>query len=153
VTVHPGFDFWLDGVDSSDADVAASMEAANSAVVPTVRLGSVEAAYWARLRARTSLRWVLPYDEEPLLDAMARLHAGGEDRLGDGSRYIGSFRAHGLLVPVWDLADGTTADDVEEPAARYAQRLADALASPRPLTDEERRARSGLSGRQVTLRQ
>jgi len=170
VTVHAGFDFWLDGVvgageaDSAggavsqggavaDPEIAASMERANSAVVPTVRLTSVEAAYWAQLRGRCSLRWVLPHDEEPLLDAMARLHAADADRLLPDSRYIGSFRAHGLLVPVWDLPDGTRPDVVEEPAAAYAERLGEALAERRPLTDAERRARSGLLSRQVTLRQ
>src|SRR5262249_41204622 len=46
VTVHEGFDFWLDGVDDRAPDVVASMERANEAVVPTARLASVEAAYW-----------------------------------------------------------------------------------------------------------
>ena len=153
VTVHEGFDYWIEGVEDTSEEVAASLERANAAVVPTQRLVSVEAAYWAQLRDRVSLRWALPYDEEPLLDAMARLHVSGDDRLGDGSRFIGSFRALGLLVPVWDLADGTLADDVEDAAAAYAERVADALASPRPLTEPERRARSGLLSRQITLRQ
>ena len=153
VTVHEGFDYWIEGVEDRNEEVAASMERANAAVVPTQRLVSVEAAYWAQLRDRVSLRWALPYDEEPLLDAMARLHVSGDDRLGDGSRFIGSFRALGLLVPVWDLAEGTLADDVEDPAAAYAERVADALASPRALSEPERRARSGLLSRQITLRQ
>jgi hypothetical protein len=152
ITVHEGFDFWIEGVEDTNPEVAASMERANAAVVPTARLVSVEGAYWARLRDRISLRWALPHDEEPLLDAMARLHVAGADRLGDGSRFIGSFRAHGLLVPVWDLADGTLADDVEDPAAAYHERLSEALAEPRPLTEDERRARSGLLSRQITLR-
>jgi hypothetical protein len=87
-----------------------------------------------------------------LLDAMARLHAAGADSMGDGSRYVGSFRAHGLLVPVWDLPAGTPAESVEKPAATYADRLADALASSAPLSSAERSARSGLLTRQVTLR-
>jgi hypothetical protein len=152
VTVHEGFDFWIEGVEETTPEVAASMERANAAVVPTARLVSVEGAYWARLRDRTSLRWALPHDEEPLLDAMARLHVAGADRLGDGSRFIGSFRAQGLLVPVWDLADGTLPDDVEDPAAAYGEQLSEALAEPRPLTADERRARSGLLSRQITLR-
>lgn len=153
VTVHPGFDFWLEGVDDVDAETTASLERANAAVVPTARLVSVEAAYWAQLRDRPSLRWALPHEEEPLLDAMARLHAAGADLVGAGSRFIGSFRAHGLLVPVWDLAPGTLADDVEDDAVAYAARLGEALAEDRPLTSEERRARAGLAGRQITLRQ
>jgi hypothetical protein len=95
---------------------------------------------------------VLPHDEDTLLDALARLHARGATSLGDGTRYIGSFRAHGLLVPVWDLAPGATADDVEEAALAFEARLQEALAADSPLTSDERRARAGVVSRQLTLR-
>jgi hypothetical protein len=154
VMVHSGFEFWLDGLEdgSASSDVAASMERANEAAVPTERLSMVEAAYWCRIGDRSHLRWVLPYEEGPLLDAMARLKATGREGLGEGTRFVGSFRAHGLLVPVWDLAEGTTAEDVEDPAHDYADRLTEALAETAPLDEDARRARSGLLSRQVTLR-
>jgi len=153
VQVHSGFDFWLEGVDDDRSpDVVASMERANEAVVPTVRLSSVEAAYWCEIRDRQHLRWVLPHDEEAFLDAIARLHATGTDDLGEGSRYVGSFRAHGLVVPVWDLAAGTGAEAVEEPVEALAGRLAEALAETGPLGPDARRARDGLRSRQITLR-
>lgn len=152
VTVHGGFDFWIEGVGDVDPTVRASLERANAGVVPTERLAGVEAAYWCRVTAKEHLRWVLPHDEAPLLDAMARLHARGADSLGEGTRYVGSFRASGLLVPVWDLPLGHGAAALEEPAAAYAERLAEALADTTPLTDAERRARAGLLSRQVTLR-
>ena len=151
-TVHSGFDFWLDGTGDPSADVQASLERANSSVVPTSRLTGVEAAYWCRIGTKEHLRWVMPYDEEPLLDALARLHARGEDGLGDATRLIGTFRAHGLLVPVWDLAPGTEATEVEEPAGAFATRLTATLAETGELTEPERRARAGLTNRQVTLR-
>ena len=72
--------------------------------------------------------------------------------IGDDTRYIGSFRAHGLLVPVWDLPPETEAEACEQPTAALRARLDDVLASPRPLTGEERRARAGLLSRQLTLR-
>lgn len=152
VTVHEGFDFWVEGVEDPDGDVAASLERANAAVIPTVRLSSVEAAYWCRMRERSHLRWALPYDEEPALDALARLAAARELTLGEGTRYVGSFRAHGLLVPVWDLPHGMEASELEEPVAALKQRLDAVLAEPRTLSAEERRARSGLLSRQLTLR-
>ena len=152
VTVHDGFDFWLEGVDDRSPEVIASMERANEAVVPTVRLASVEAAYWCQIRDRHHLRWVVPHDEDALMDALARLHALGADTVGDGSRYVGSFRAHGLVVPVWDLAVGTPADALEEPVAAFAGRLAESLEETAPLSDAARRARDGLRGRQLTLR-
>jgi hypothetical protein len=154
VTVREGFEYWIEGVvvDDRDADVAESLERANAGVVPTVRLVSVSAAYWAGMPERNTLRWVLPEDEEPLLDALARLHAGGGLPLGAGTRFIGTFRAHGLLVPVWDLPVDTRADDVEDAAAAFRTRLDDALGDSSPLSTTERHARSGLLTRQLTLR-
>jgi hypothetical protein len=151
IEVHDGFDFWLDDGDRSP-EVVASMERANEAVVPTVRLTSVEAAYWCEIRGRYHLRWVVPHDEDTLLDALSRLHAAGADSIGEGSRYVGSFRAHGLVVPVWDLAEGTSAEAIEEPVDAFSGRLAEALADTSPLDDVARRARSGLRSRQLTLR-
>ena len=152
VTVHDGFDHWVEGAADVDGEVAAAMERANASVVPTVKLRSVASAYWCAVRERAHLRWVLPDDEEPLLDALARLQQDGGLGLGDDTRYVGSFRAHGLLVPVWDLPPDAVADDVEQPAADLRARLDEALAAPRPLTDDERRARAGLLSRQLTLR-
>jgi hypothetical protein len=154
VTVHDGFDFWVADADEAelDGEVRESLERANSAVVPTVRLTTVEAAYWCRIGERTHLRWVMPHDEEPLLDALARLHAAGASRIGDAGRYVGAFRAHGLLVPVWDLAPDAEAADVEQPAAAFETALVEALGRTEPLTAEERRARAGVVSRQITLR-
>ena len=67
-------------------------------------------------------------------------------------RFVGMFRAHGLLTPVWDLPVGTGAEAVEEPAARFADDLAEALADESDLSSDERAARSGLANRQVTIR-
>ncbi|HZB50376.1 MAG TPA: DUF5926 family protein, partial [Mycobacteriales bacterium] len=61
-------------------------------------------------------------------------------------------RAHGLLVPVWDLPVDEPAQTWTEPAAAFADRLAGALAASGSLTAAERRARDGIRGRQVTLR-
>ena len=151
VTVHDGFDYWVEGADDPDGEVAASMEKANATVIPTVKLSSVQSAYWCRMRERSHLRWVLPHDEEPLLDALARMSVDGGLGLGEGTRYVGSFRAHGLLVPVWDLPLETDAEQVEEPAVAWRARLDAALAET-GLSPEARRARSGLLSRQLTLR-
>jgi Family of unknown function (DUF5926)/SEC-C motif len=152
VRVHAGFDFWLEGVEDRSPEVVASMERANEAAVPTVRLTSVEAAYWCQIRDRFHLRWVVPHDEDALLDALARLHAVGADTVGEGSRYVGSFRAHGLVVPVWDLPSGTSAESLEEPVDAFAVRLGEAMADSTPLDEAGRRARAGLRSRQLTLR-
>lgn len=157
VELHDGFDFWLTGTEPEDGteqseQVRESMERANAAIVPTVRLDGVEAAYWCRIGHKEHLRWVLPHDEEVLLDGLARLRARQDDGLGSGTRLIGTFRALGVLVPVWDLAPGTEAPDVEAPAQAFLRRLEDALTEDAPLSAEERSARAGLANRQVTLR-
>lgn len=152
VTVYEGFDFWIEPDVDPAPEVRASLEQANEAVQPTARLASVEAAYWCRLGDRDQLRWVMPYEEDALLDGLARLHARDADHLGEGTRLLGTFRGHGRLVPVWDLVEGTTAEEVEEPAAALAERLAEAVDDSAPLGADARRARAGLANRQVTIR-
>ena len=153
VTVHDGFDFWVADVEETDrAAMTAALEQANAAATPTARLTTVEAAYWTNVGPKEHLRWVMPEPEDRLLDALARLHAGGQDGLVDGSRFVGMFRAHGLLAPVWDLPVGTGPEALEDPAERFAADLVEALADTSDLTAEERSARSGLANRQVTIR-
>lgn len=152
VEVHQGFDFWLEGTEDITPQVRESLERANSAVVPTARLESVEAAYWCQMGERRHLRWVLPHAEDQLLDGLARLHAAQATPVVPASRYIGAFRVHGLMVPVWDLPTDLTAEDLEGPAKAFAERLADAVSRTEPLTPEERRARAGVVSRQLTLR-
>lgn len=151
-TLHEDFGFWLQEDADRTAEVEASLERANAAVVPTARLTGVESAYWCRIGDRAHLRWVMPHDEDRLLDALARLAAAGTLPLADDTRYAGSFRAHGRLVPVWDLPVDPPAGSWEAPAAAFATRLSDALDASAPLTSKERRAREGLRGRQLTLR-
>ncbi|MFF0266248.1 DUF5926 family protein [Kribbella sp. NPDC004536] len=153
VKVHEGFDYWVgENVEDPTGEVAAGLERANAAAAPTVRLESVDAAYWTQIGDRIYLRWVLPYSEDTLLDALARLHAAGSSAIVDGSRLIGSFRALGVLAPVWELPEGTSAADVEKPAADFATALEKALATEAPLTTAERAAKAGLASRQLTIR-
>jgi hypothetical protein len=149
--VHSGFEFWVPDAENATPEVSASLERANAAAIPTVKLTGVDAAYWCETPDKNHLRWVMPHPEEQLLDALARLHAAGRSSLGEGTRLVGSFRAHGLTVPVWDLPTGVTAEDIEKPATEFAERLATTLATDAPLTADERRARGGLTNRQVTL--
>jgi hypothetical protein len=156
LTIHADFTWWLSPEDaaSPSAEVAATLERANAVIMPTeaVSADEVRAAYWVDTGAKAHLRWVRPEPEERLVAALARLQAAGGLDLGEGSRYVGSFRAHGLVVPVWDLDREKHAKEWAEPAAAFAVRLDEALADDAPLTDAERRARDALAGKQVTLR-
>jgi hypothetical protein len=152
VTVRQDFGFWLEGTDAGE-EAAAALQSANDAVLPTELLDGLGAAYWVRPSSeRAHLRWVRSEDEEPLLDALARLRAAETLTLGEGTRYAGAFRAHGLVVPVWDLPADAPAADWAGPAAQFEERLTAALSSSEPLTHDERRARAGLLSRQITLR-
>jgi hypothetical protein len=152
VTVHEGFDWWLGDVTERDPDMVDALDQANGAVSPTARLTSVDAAYWVDAGSKEHLRWVLPQDESALLDALARLHAAGDDSVGEGSKLVGMFRAHGLLTPVWDLAPGTGPAALEEPVVAFAARLERALGDASDLDAEQRAARTLLASQQVTLR-
>ncbi|SDY17284.1 hypothetical protein SAMN05444365_101928 [Micromonospora pattaloongensis] len=152
ITMHDGFDFWLDEGASDDPNVKASLERANASIYPTVRLAAARAAYWCRVPEKAHVRWVLPDDEDTALDALSRLSAGGELPLGEGTKFAGMFRAHGLLVPVWDVPGEPEAAEWEAPLADFAKRYADALAQEGPLDSAARRAKQGLLGRQLTIR-
>ena len=151
VAVKDGFDFWVEGTDPT-GQTAAMLDSANESINPTVRLAGVDAAYWTEIGERRFLRWVMPHDEATLLNALARLRHRDDDALGEGIRLIGSFRTHGLLVPVWEMPADTDAADLEKPAAAFGKRLTETLCDKAPLTSEERAARNGLANRQLTIR-
>jgi hypothetical protein len=153
IAMQSGFDYWLDEGATDDPEVASSLERANTSIYPTVRMAATTAAYWCQVPDRAHMRWVLGDDEDQALDALARLSAAGDLRLGEATKFAGMFRAHGRLVPVWDLPMDTPGADWEEPLASLAKRYADAIQpAGTALTPEERRARQGLIGRQITLR-
>jgi hypothetical protein len=152
ITLHDGFGYWLEGDAADDPTVQASLERANASIYPTARMAAAKAAYWTRVPERAHVRWVLAEDENPALDALARLSAAGELTLGEGTRFAGMFRAHGLLVPVWDVPREPESTQWEAPLAELAKRYGAAVTVDEPLTSEQRRARQGLLGRQITLR-
>jgi hypothetical protein len=151
VTVEDSYDFWLPESEPRTPDLAAALAEADETILPTQKLAGVEAAYRCEIGERTFLRWVMPHPEQELTDAVARLHAAGESSLGGDSKYLGSFRALGVLAPVWEIDRETTAADLEAPTAAFAERLTAALAVDAPLTDAERRARAGVVSRLLTL--
>jgi hypothetical protein len=152
VTVHDDFGWWLETPAEEGSEVALSLEQANAAIMPTARIGSLPGAYWVDAGEKAHLRWVRPEEEADVMSALARLSAAGELDLGEGSRYVGSFRAHGRLVPVWDLDREAHPSEWEGPATEFLQRYERAVADDTPLSSTERRARDGILGRQFTLR-
>jgi hypothetical protein len=156
LTVHQDFNWWVPEGVQPDPQVAATIEQANHAIMPSDRLelgADVRgAAWWVDAGERAHLRWVRPEDEDDLMPALARVHAAGGLHLGEGSRFAGSFRTHGLLVPVFDLDRERHPSEWVGPATEFGARLTQALATDAPLTSAERRSRDGLRSRQITLR-
>ncbi|MBA8827576.1 hypothetical protein FHX42_004972 [Saccharopolyspora lacisalsi] len=154
--LYDDFSWWMPEDTEPSREVQLSLERANAAITPTQRIDAegVCSAYWVDTGTKAHLRWVRSESEDRLIAALARLSARGELALDEDSRYAGSFRAHGLIVPVWDLDREKHASEWREPARALGQRLEEALSSldDEPLTSTERRAREGLRGRQVTIR-
>ena len=155
VTLHKDFSWWLADREP-DPEERAALERANSVILPTERVDApgVRAAYWVDTGSKAHLRWVRPEPEDRLMGALARLSERGELELSDAGRYAGSFRAHGLLVPVWDLDREMHSTEWQLPVETFAARLDAALAGldDEPLTVAEHRARDMLAGKQITLR-
>jgi len=152
LTLYQDFGWWIPEDAEDSAEVTATLERANSVIMPTEAVDGVRAAYWVDTGSKAHLRWVRPETEDDLMAALARLHAAGQLELGEGTRYAGAFRAHGLLVPVWDLDREMHAKEWSAPAQAFAKRLDQALAVTDDLTSAERSARNALAGKQVTLR-
>ncbi|NLV79348.1 MAG: hypothetical protein GXY65_08405 [Rhodococcus sp.] len=154
VTVFQDFSWWIpEGVEPAP-DVAQMVQQANAAVLPSARLDAdgLVAAWWVDPGEKAHIRWIRDEDEDALMSALSRVHAAGGLHLGEGSRFAGSFRTHGLLVPVFDLDREKHPDEWVEPTREFGARLEAALADDTPLTAAERRSRDGIRSRQVTLR-
>ncbi|MDR3360329.1 MAG: DUF5926 family protein [Bifidobacteriaceae bacterium] len=149
--LRQSFDFWAD-LNPSDSTLVEAAAASADELAPTAEVPGLAGAYWARLGEREYLRWSLGLEEEPMLDALARLQAAKAAGVMDGAKYAGAFRALGLVIPVWDLPRGTEAADLAEPGAEFKDRLDAALAARAPLDAAARRARAGLVARSLTLR-
>src|SRR5699024_11429050 len=69
VTLHEDFSWWLPEDTEATGDIAMSLQRANEAIQPTVRLGS--GMYWVDAGSKAHLRWVRTEPETRLLQAMA----------------------------------------------------------------------------------
>lgn len=151
VTVEDSFAYWVAADTEMTPELKDAIEEADAGVVDTKKLAAVDAAYWVRMGAREYLRWAQPHDEQQVIDGLARLHGRRESGF-DGAKFIGYFRSNGLVVPVWELARGSEAEDIEGAVTEFAPKFAAALADTEPLDANARRARAGIVARQVTLR-
>lgn len=154
IVVHDDFSWWVaDGVDVGP-EIEQAIRNANEVMMPSARVSAdgIEAAWWVDAGEKAHIRWVRPENEDDLFEALARVHAAGALHLGEGSRFAGSFRTHGVLVPVFDLDREMHHQEWAPGLQALDAALRDALADDTPLTSDERSSRDGLRARQVTLR-
>lgn len=140
VRLHDSFEFWeIEGEE---------IEHASHGIIPTREI--TNDLYWCAFPDRTVVRWVIDDDEDAVLDALARLSAAGNLPINPRSKYLGAFRADGIMIPVWEVHD--EADALTQDISALQVRFAAARAETGALSDVERRARSGVVGRNLTLR-
>lgn len=148
--LHEIPEFWMTPEEASTPDNRQALEDSREQLVPTKSVEGIEGAYWCRMN-REFVRWVRPEPRDAVLDGLARLRASGDFSFDD-SRFVGAFRALGLIIPVWELARGAEAEELSAPMKEFETKLATAISSTEPLSPEEKRARAGIVSRQVTLR-
>jgi hypothetical protein len=152
IAVHETFEFWLDPDAERTSEIEQSLQQANDAIMPTAPVPGLPHAYWVDAGAKEHVRWVFDAEEDQVIDAVARLHAKRASGITPEAKYVGSFRAEGLSIPVWDLPQGYGVEGLEGHVDEFRERFEQALANTEPLSILERRARGGIVARQVTLR-
>ncbi len=151
LVIEENFSYWFDPNEAQDADTLAALEQNTADMVPTEAVPNAPGAYWCEMN-NNFVRYVTDKPEDDLFTALARLQDEGKASLGEGSKFVGAFRASGLAIPVFQVAPELSAADLEEPTRTFEEDLRAALDNPAPLTEAQRRIRQGLVSRQVTVR-
>jgi hypothetical protein len=152
--VQPNYEYWLDATVERTEAIDDALEEAAEATTPAAAVDGVPGAFWTEMN-KPFVRWVRADDEDDVVKALARLHAARQSSFsvpGGDARYLGMFRAAGLTVPVWELPEGTTAQQLSEPMQKFAKSFEESLVVSGPLDSAARRARDGILSRQLTLR-
>lgn len=155
IIVEQDFNWWLTEEHQDNPQVAATLRRANDSVLPSekVRADIKGAAWWIDPGERAHIRWVRPEDENELLNALARVHAAGELNLGEGSKFAGVFRTHGVMVPVWDLDNSWEPQTWQKGLEALDKKIAEALANDSGrFSPEEQKAKQTIVSREVTIR-
>ncbi|MCP9185970.1 DUF5926 family protein, partial [Acinetobacter baumannii] len=156
INVYQDFAWWMPEGAQITPQVAQSMQMANDSVIESHQVGNdIEGiAFWANAGGgKAHIRWVRPNDDEnAFLNALARVAARGELNLGEGTKFAGVFRTHGLVAPVFDLKPEVAHDSYEVELARVDKALAEELKNDANLTADERKQLENIKSRQVTLR-
>ncbi|WKD58315.1 hypothetical protein CAPI_08945 [Corynebacterium capitovis DSM 44611] len=155
ITSYRDFFWWFPPGSDVPADVQQALARANAAVVPSTQVapdlpGSI---WWVNPGGgKAHIRWVRSEDSEPrLLAALARIAARGDLHLGEGTKFAGAFRVHGVTVPVWDLDPSIEPDAYAAALEALNGAIEAGYADDSALSPAERRQLDNIKSRQVTI--
>lgn len=155
ITEHQDFSWWFpEGVDVP-VEVRQSLQRANEAVIPSTRIdaGVPGSIWWVNPGGgKAHIRWVRADDNEnQVLSALARIAARGELHVGEGSKFAGVFRTHGVVVPVWDVAPDVDAASHAGALAELDAKISAEYGNDAQLSADERKQLDNIKSRQVTI--
>lgn len=149
--LEPDFSYWFTEEEAEDADTQMALTQSREEIVPTEEVPASPGMYWCEMN-NNFVRYLTQTGEDELFTALARLQVSGDASMGENSKFVGAFRAAGIAIPVFQVDNELSAEELEEPAAAFHQKLSEALENTEPLDHDEKRARAGLVSRQVTIR-
>lgn len=155
VEVFQDFSWWIPEGAPNNPAIQQSLQAANQSVVATHPVGAdiSGTAFWSAGGDKSYIRWVRPTDDESaFLNAIARVAAREEMNLGEGTKFAGVFRTHGVIAPVFDLPSDADPASFESELQRVDAALESEIANDAQLSADERKQLQNLKSRQVTLR-
>ncbi|MGM5595604.1 DUF5926 family protein [Corynebacterium glucuronolyticum] len=152
VTEHQDFNWWLP--EGADLQSKQMIEQANASIMPSYQVhADVDGTiFWVDAGDKAHIRWVRSDDEDTLLASLARAAAKDELHLGEGTKFAGVFRTHGILVPVFDLDPTVSHTEYDAELKRLNEFFAKDTSNTAQLTSEERRKMENIKSRQVTIR-
>ncbi|MEJ5997805.1 DUF5926 family protein [Corynebacterium sp. H130] len=154
VEAREDFNWWLPSDAALDPAAAQSLKAANDTIMPSYQVtGSFDGvAWWIDPGEKAHIRWVRTDDEEKLMRALARIAAVGALDLGEGTKFAGVFRTHGIAVPVWDLPVDVSYETYGPLLEKLDKKIAASIEADEDLSADARRALENIKSRQVTIR-
>ena len=155
ITTYQDFYWWFPEGAAVPPQIQQALQQANDAVLPSEKVGVdlPGAIWWVNPGGgKAHIRWVRTEDNEAqMLSALARIAARGELNLGNGTKFAGAFRTHGLVVPVFDLDPSVDAGSYEEALAALNKQIEAEYSNDAALTADERKQLDNIKSRQVTI--
>lgn len=156
IETYQDFSWWTPEGKTPEPAAKQMIRKAEDTIVPSYRVDAEipGAAWWVYPGGdKAHIRWVRPDDgEDKLQNALARIAARGELKLGEETKFAGVFRTHGLMVPVWDLDPQRDHADYADDLQRLDAAIDKELGNDAALTADERKQLQNIKSRQVTVR-